>query len=76
MAMDSWKVREGLSDKIGKGMYVLAEFEKIKESPSYVTSRLGIAEAIDYLFNTDFQSTINYLLVAATSYTSYTQYTE
>jgi hypothetical protein len=30
MAMDSWKVREGLSDKIGKGMYVLAEYEKIK----------------------------------------------
>jgi hypothetical protein len=30
MAMYSWKVREGLSDKIGKGMYVLAEYEKIK----------------------------------------------
>ena len=30
MAMDSWKVREGLSDRIGKGMYVLAEYEKIK----------------------------------------------
>jgi predicted DNA-binding protein YlxM (UPF0122 family) len=30
MAMDSWKVREGLSDKIGRGMYVLAEYEKIK----------------------------------------------
>ncbi|MGA9149651.1 MAG: hypothetical protein WBZ36_03655 [Candidatus Nitrosopolaris sp.] len=30
MAMDLWKVREGLSDKIGKGMYVLAEYEKIK----------------------------------------------
>ena len=28
--MDSWKVREGLSDKIGRGMYVLAEYEKIK----------------------------------------------
>src|SRR5215813_11538070 len=30
MAMDSWKVREGLSNKIGRGMYVLAEYEKIK----------------------------------------------
>jgi hypothetical protein len=30
MAMDSWRIREGLSDKIGKGMYVLAEYEKIK----------------------------------------------
>ncbi|HXX97405.1 MAG TPA: hypothetical protein VEL11_09865 [Candidatus Bathyarchaeia archaeon] len=30
MAMYSWKIREGLSDKIGKGMYVLAEYEKIK----------------------------------------------
>src|SRR5215467_6935352 len=29
MAMDSWRIREGLSDKIGKGMYVLAEYEKI-----------------------------------------------
>jgi hypothetical protein len=28
--MDSWKVREGLSNKIGRGMYVLAEYEKIK----------------------------------------------
>ena len=27
-------------------------------SPSYATSRLGIAEAIDYLSNTDFQSTV------------------
>ncbi len=30
MAMAAWKVRSGLSDKIGKGMYVLAEYEKIK----------------------------------------------
>jgi len=30
MAMASWKVRSELSDKIGKGMYVLAEYEKIK----------------------------------------------
>jgi hypothetical protein len=27
-------------------------------SPSYATSRLGIAEAIDYLSNTNFQSTV------------------
>ena len=30
MAMAAWKVRGELSDKIGKGMYVLAEYEKIK----------------------------------------------
>jgi len=30
MAMAAWKVRSELSDKIGKGMYVLAEYEKIK----------------------------------------------
>jgi hypothetical protein len=30
MAMTAWKVRGELSDKIGKGMYVLAEYEKIK----------------------------------------------
>jgi hypothetical protein len=30
MAMAAWKVRDGFSDKIGKGMYVLAEYEKIK----------------------------------------------
>jgi hypothetical protein len=30
MAMAAWKVRNELSDKIGKGMYVLAEYEKIK----------------------------------------------
>jgi len=30
MAIASWKVRSDLSNKIGKGMYVLAEYEKIK----------------------------------------------
>lgn len=30
MAMSAWKVRSELSEKIGKGMYVLAEYEKIK----------------------------------------------
>lgn len=30
MAMAAWKVRSELSDKIGKGLYVLAEYEKIK----------------------------------------------
>jgi hypothetical protein len=28
--MAAWKVRSELSDKIGKGLYVLAEYEKIK----------------------------------------------
>lgn len=30
LAMTSWKVRSELADKIGKGRYVLAEYEKIK----------------------------------------------
>jgi len=30
LAMTSWKTRSDLSDKIGKGRYVLAEYEKIK----------------------------------------------
>jgi hypothetical protein len=30
LAMTSWKARSELSDKIGKGRYVLAEYEKIK----------------------------------------------
>ncbi len=30
LAMTSWKVRDELADKIGKGRYVLAEYEKIK----------------------------------------------
>ena len=28
--MTSWKIRSELADKIGKGRYVLAEYEKIK----------------------------------------------
>jgi hypothetical protein len=30
MALDSWKIRTKLAPKIGKGKYVLAEYEKIK----------------------------------------------
>jgi hypothetical protein len=30
MAMTGWKARSELSDKIGKGRYVIAEYEKIK----------------------------------------------
>ena len=30
MAMTGWKVRNELSHKIGKGRYVLAEYDKIK----------------------------------------------
>jgi hypothetical protein len=30
LAMASWKFRSGLADKIGKGRYVLAEYERIK----------------------------------------------
>lgn len=30
LAITSWKIRSELADKIGKGMYVLAEYEKIK----------------------------------------------
>src|ERR671926_866547 len=30
LAVNSWKTRSGLEPKIGKGKYVLAEYEKIK----------------------------------------------
>ena len=30
LAVNSWKIRSGLEPKIGKGKYVLAEYEKIK----------------------------------------------
>jgi hypothetical protein len=30
LAVNSWKIRTGLAPKIGKGKYVLAEYEKIK----------------------------------------------
>jgi hypothetical protein len=30
LAINSWKVRSELSDKIGKGKYTLTEYEKIK----------------------------------------------
>jgi hypothetical protein len=30
MALNSWKIRTKLGPKIGKGKYVLAEYEKIK----------------------------------------------
>jgi hypothetical protein len=30
LAVNSWKIRSGLASKIGKGRYVLAEYEKIK----------------------------------------------
>ena len=32
MAINAWKTRTELATKIGKGKYVLAEYEKIKES--------------------------------------------
>ena len=48
LAMTSWKVRGELADKIGKGRYVLAEYEKIKrltmpfgdELPLYITTEV------------------------------------
>ena len=30
LAINAWKIRSGLAQKIGKGKYVLAEYEKIK----------------------------------------------
>jgi len=30
MALDSWKIRTKLAPKVGKGKYVLAEYEKVK----------------------------------------------
>ena len=37
LALNSWKVRSELANKIGKGKYVLAEYEKIKR----ITMPLG-----------------------------------
>ena len=37
LAVNSWKIRSGLAPKIGKGKYVLAEYEKIKR----ITMPLG-----------------------------------
>src|SRR5919197_243023 len=37
LAVDAWKIRSGLAPKIGKGKYVLAEYEKIKR----ITMPLG-----------------------------------
>ena len=37
LAINSWKVRSELSDKIGKGKYTLTEYEKIKR----ITMPLG-----------------------------------
>ena len=37
LAVNSWKIRSGLAPKIGKGKYVLAEYEKVKR----ITMPLG-----------------------------------
>ena len=37
LAIDAWKIRSGLARKIGKGKYVLAEYEKVKR----ITMPLG-----------------------------------
>ncbi|HEY7081987.1 MAG TPA: hypothetical protein VH500_20015 [Nitrososphaeraceae archaeon] len=56
MAMAAWKVRDGFSDKIGKGMYVLAEYEKVKRITMpfgddlllYLTTEVGADHSIIY----------------------------
>jgi hypothetical protein len=56
MAMAAWKVRDGFSDNIGKGMYVLAEYEKIKRITMpfgndlllYLTTEVGADHSIIY----------------------------
>jgi hypothetical protein len=52
---------------------MLDDYQERPVSPSYATNTLGIAEAIDYLSNTNFHC-INYLL--RITYTIYTQYTD
>jgi hypothetical protein len=37
LAINAWKIRSGLAQKIGKGKYVLAEYEKVKR----ITMPLG-----------------------------------
>jgi hypothetical protein len=56
MAMAAWKVRDGFSDKIGRGMYVLAEYEKVKRITMpfgedlllYLTAEVGADHSIIY----------------------------
>ena len=56
MAMDAWKIRDGFSDKLGKGMYVLAKYEKVKRITMpfgddlllYLTTEVGADHSIIY----------------------------
>ncbi|MGA7900271.1 MAG: hypothetical protein WCA39_15560 [Nitrososphaeraceae archaeon] len=56
MAMAAWKVRDGFSDKLGRGMYVLAEYEKVKRITMpfgddlllYLTTEVGADHSIIY----------------------------
>jgi hypothetical protein len=56
MAMDAWKIRDGFSNKLGKGMYVLAEYEKVKRITMpfgddlllYLTTEVGADHSIIY----------------------------
>jgi hypothetical protein len=56
MAMDAWKIRDGFSSKLGKGMYVLAEYEKVKRMTMpfgddlllYLTAEVGADHSIIY----------------------------
>jgi hypothetical protein len=45
LAVNSWKTRTGLAPKIGKGKYVLAEYEKIKR----ITMPLGDEQHLLYI---------------------------
>ena len=45
LAVNSWKTRNTLAPKIGKGKYVLAEYEKIKR----ITMPLGDEQHLLYL---------------------------
>ena len=45
LAVNSWKIRTQLESKIGKGKYVLAEYEKIKR----ITMPLGDEQHLLYL---------------------------
>ena len=56
MAMDAWKIRDGFSSKLGKGMYVFAQYEKVKRITMpfgddlllYLTTEVGADHSIIY----------------------------
>ena len=48
LAINAWKVRSELAPKIGKGKYVLAEYEKIKELVELAQKRSPVFDIVSH----------------------------